>query len=202
MDNLSSYVEMSEIDRYISRCVVCESMYSLYIVHSDEDKPACPATQVVQTGDSEEVLEYEVACRPSNDPNRLPNQSPPYGQECQAGDEAWYGYSFWQISDGNFGLGVTSESAAACLTKFSHLPIIKCRELAPGVEMCQISKDSTVKSYWQMKATAESDVNNIEFYDSERFFKRCAVCRRPEAKKLVLQGSSYFFESQKKKKRV
>jgi hypothetical protein len=44
-----------------------------------------------------------------------------------------------------------SESAAACLTKFSHLPIIKCRELAPGVEMCQISKDSTVRSYWQMK---------------------------------------------------
>ena len=49
-----------------------------------------------------------MACRPSNDPNRVPNQSPPYGQECQAGDEAWYGYSFWQISDGNFGLGVTS----------------------------------------------------------------------------------------------
>jgi len=44
----------------------------------------------------------------------------------------------------------------------------------------------------------ESEINNIEFYDSERFFKRCAVCRRPEAKKLVLQGSSWSFESKKR----
>ncbi|XP_063692967.1 uncharacterized protein LOC134824895 [Bolinopsis microptera] len=190
---------MSEVDNYISRCIVCESIYSLVIVHSDDDQPSCPEDQIVVTPEGkEEYLEYEVACHPGDENRRVPSKAAPYGQDCQDADTPWYGYSFWQISDGNFGLGVTSESAAACLTKFSMLPIVKCKEMAPGREMCTISKDSTVKSYWQMKEGEESEINNIEFYDSERFFKRCAVCRRPEAKKLVLQGSSWSFESKKR----
>jgi len=176
-------------------------MFSLYIVHSDQEEPPCPEPQVVFADGVDQTLSYEVACLPGDVAGRR-RRGASNGQSCQAGDTPWHGYSFWQISDGNFGLGVTSESAAACLTKFSHLPIIKCRELAPGVEMCQISKDSTVRSYWQMKDGVDADVNNIEFYDSERYFKRCTVCRRPEAKKLVLSGSRYIFHSDNDKKKA
>ena len=45
---------MNEISQnYVSRCVVCESVYGLIIVHSDDEKPACPQ-------DSADDSPYEV----------------------------------------------------------------------------------------------------------------------------------------------
>ena len=40
---------------------MCESIYSLVIVHSDDDQPSCPEDQIVITPEGkEEYLEYEV----------------------------------------------------------------------------------------------------------------------------------------------
>ena len=61
MDRMPSYVDMSQIKNYISRCVVCESLYSLIIVHSDDDKPSCPEEKEVVTPEGRtEYLRYEV----------------------------------------------------------------------------------------------------------------------------------------------
>jgi hypothetical protein len=143
-----------KIDQYISRCVVCETIFKLVVVHSKtRQNPRCPD-------------DYNPVKNPSR---HIPN-----GNGAPV-EEMWHGYSFWQVSSYNFGMGANSESAASCLTHFSPTPIAACESAS-----CKIAMTDRTRNFWQM--SQEVAVNDYEdFFESTTYISRCTVCRRPEA---------------------
>jgi len=145
---------------YISRCVVCESVFKLVVVHSmNSTIPSCPA-------------DYEVVDNPSRNLPSVVNS--------QLTSRKWEGYSFWQFSQDYFGLGVNSEQPASCLMYFSPTAIARC-----DVEGCNIEMNDSTRNFWYMnvqRGENEDYDDYKEFFDSKNYISRCTVCRRPEAK--------------------
>jgi len=149
----------AELMTYISRCVVCESVFKLVVVHSmSSDIPQCPK-------------DYEVVNNPSRNIADV--------AASKVTSKKWEGYSFWQFSQDYFGLGVNSEQPASCLMYFSPTAIARC-----DVEGCNVELNDSTRNFWYMnvarKGADEEDYKPFE--QSRNYISRCVVCRRPEAK--------------------
>jgi len=143
---------------YISRCVVCETVFKLVVVHSmNSTIPQCPSG-------------YEKVPNPSRNLPSVVNS--------KFTSKLWEGYSFWQFSQDYFGLGVNSEQPASCLMYFSPTAIARC-----DVEGCNIEMNDATRNFWYMNVKkGEAGDDYEEFFDSSNYISRCTVCRRPEAK--------------------
>lgn len=189
--------------KYISRCVVCESIFKLVVKHSmNNEPPSCgisefykfqlerksmplsssmdnyyPEAQDIAMDVIEDNLEIdlELAENPCANIDYAAGKPNPFYQ----------GYSFWQISHKNFGIGTSSESASSCLTRFSPTPILVCNR-----EGCRYPNKHI--NYWQMNTNEERTSNLVEFWESEKFASRCSVCRRPPAKYYKRNARGYY----------
>jgi len=157
----------TELKNHISRCVVCETLFKLEIVHShSETVPECP------TG-------YELV----QSPNRLIESK--HDEEHLQSKDKWVGFSFWEVSVDNYAIGIKTDQSASCLLYYSPLVMAQC-----DVEGCRLRTDNS-HAFWVMDTEniikdkeAQGGVfrNDMPLYQAtKKYVSRCAVCRRPEA---------------------
>lgn len=159
-----------ELKNHVSRCVVCETIFKLVVVHSmSEDVPQCPEG-------------YENV----ESPNRELNNPHP---GMMISETHWIGFSFWEVAVDNFAIGIKTEQPASCLPYYSSITMAQC-----DVEGCRLRSD-TAHSFWMMDTQnigKEKKLNNgvlvndqPPFQETKKYVSRCKVCRRPEARKFL-----------------
>jgi len=152
-----------ELLSYISRCVVCDTIFKMVVVHSMTNQiPDCPDGFVTAAS---------------------PNRFIPSAVQ----SNEWVGYSFWEVSLDNYAIGVITDQPASCLLYYSPTAVAEC-----DVEGCKL-KSSDQKSSWIMDTTkdlAEETENRRVFSAARDYVSRCRVCHRPEATKIVYKDLS------------
>jgi len=157
LDDLPSRgLDYDRAKNYVSRCVVCESIFRLTVVHTRSNThPAEVENHACPTG-------YQIV----PNPNKHINPG--------VAEENWCGYSFWQVSSDKFGVGTQADSQGSCLLDFSQTPLVSCNN-----EECRLKKRT--RNTWLMSDT-QRDSDYKSFGESGPYVSRCVVCRRPEAK--------------------
>jgi len=147
-----------ELLQYISRCVVCETIFKLVVVHSMKNEvPECPEGYIG-----------------AKSPNRfIPTQDP-------RASKWWVGYSYWSVSMDNYAIGSNVAQPASCLLYYSPFAVAEC-----DVEGCKLQSNGQ-KSMWLMdaKKKPEAGQDRQSFRNAHSYTSRCRVCHRPEAGKI------------------
>merc|ERR1719473_2047315 len=120
-----------ELLQYISRCVVCESIFKMVVVHS-------------MTNEIPECKEGFV-------PAASPNRNYDYEFEGQEGEQEWVGYSFWENNIDKYSLGLITDKPASCLLHYTPTAVGEC-----NIEGCNFHTGKS-NTGWLMDHNTETD---------------------------------------------